>query len=182
MKILIVNGYSKNGDGMKKFTEFQYLIMKIFAEQKQLIDTETEFFIRDKQNVEDFLYEVEGSYLKKQAANNFDQVDIVFLTGDANVRPWSPSMQKILSLVRMCLRVRKHLFASSWGFQALIFLCASNIQRNITILNGNGDGGKIADLPNFHIKLGEFNNNHFYLDNTTGDLYLFSYETCEWVP
>ena len=39
--------------------------MKCFAEQKELIDTENEFFIRDKDSIEDFLYEIESSYVKK---------------------------------------------------------------------------------------------------------------------
>lgn len=42
------------------------------TEQKELVDTETEFFIRDKENLDDYLYEIESSYLRKEAANNFD--------------------------------------------------------------------------------------------------------------
>ena len=37
-----------------------------------MIDTETEFFIRDRDNLDDFLYEIDNSYLKKEAAHNFD--------------------------------------------------------------------------------------------------------------
>jgi len=29
----------------------------------------------------------------------------------------------------MCLRVKKSLFASAWAMQALIFLCASNMEK-----------------------------------------------------
>ncbi len=29
MRILIVNGYKKGADGLKKFSEFQYAIMKV---------------------------------------------------------------------------------------------------------------------------------------------------------
>lgn len=32
MRLLIVNGYGKNLEGYKKFSEFQYIIMKICAE------------------------------------------------------------------------------------------------------------------------------------------------------
>lgn len=55
-----------------------------------------EYLIRDKDNVEDFLYEIESSYLKKEAASNFDSLDIIFITGDSNVRPWSRSMKKVI--------------------------------------------------------------------------------------
>jgi hypothetical protein len=84
------------------------------------------------------LYEVESSNLKRESANNFDQLDIVFVTGDANVRPWSPSMRKMLTLLRMCLRVKKYLYACSWAMQAIVFLCASNFEKDINIVNGNG--------------------------------------------
>ena len=29
----------------------------------------------------------------------------------------------------MCLKVKKHLFACSFGFQALVYLCASNLEK-----------------------------------------------------
>ncbi|KAL4442225.1 hypothetical protein ABPG74_009243 [Tetrahymena malaccensis] len=182
MRILIVNGYSKNKSGIKKFADFHYLIMKIMTEQKELVDTETEFFIRDKNNLDDYLYEIESSHLKKEAANNFDQLDMVFVIGDTNVRPWSPSMRKIITLMRMCLRVKKYLFASAWGMQALVFLSASNMEKNINIINGNGDGGKLSDIQTTSSNLKSIKPSDYFLDNTTGDLYGFNYETNEWIP
>lgn len=71
---------------------------------------------------------------------------MVFITGDTNVRPWAKSMRKILTLMRMCLRVKKFLYACSWGMQALIFLCASNFEKDIDVINGNGNGGKLSDI------------------------------------
>lgn len=46
--------------------------------------------------------------------------------------------KKILTLLRMCLRVQKHFFVCSWAMQAIVFLCASDIEKNIKIINGNG--------------------------------------------
>ena len=89
MRILIVNGFTKNQDGYKKFSDFQYIIMKICAEQKELMDTETECFIRDRDNIDDFLYEIDSGYLLKESAINFDLLDIVFISGDVNTRPWA---------------------------------------------------------------------------------------------
>ncbi|KRX08132.1 hypothetical protein PPERSA_01677 [Pseudocohnilembus persalinus] len=71
-----------------KISDIQEISQQVLAEQKELIDTETEFFIRDKDNLDDFLYEVESSHLRKESSNNFDQLDIVFLSGDTNIRPW----------------------------------------------------------------------------------------------
>jgi hypothetical protein len=33
-----------------------------------LIDTENEFYVRNRDTIEDFLYEVESSFVKKEAA------------------------------------------------------------------------------------------------------------------
>ena len=59
------------------------------------MDTETECFIRDKDNIDDYLYEIDSGYVKKENAINFDQLDMVFITGDANIRPWANSMKKV---------------------------------------------------------------------------------------
>lgn len=53
------------------------------------MDTETEFFVCDKNNICDFLYEMSGSFVSKEAAKSFDFIDMVFIEGDANLRPWS---------------------------------------------------------------------------------------------
>ncbi|KAL4441119.1 hypothetical protein ABPG74_002069 [Tetrahymena malaccensis] len=182
MRILIVNGYQKTREGFQKFSDFQYNIVKIMQEQKELVDTETEYLIRDKDNVEDFLYEIESSYLKKEAASNFDSLDIIFITGDANVRPWSRSMKKILTLIRMSMKANKYLFASSFAMQAVVFLCASNLESNIEVINGQGNGGKLSDMHNLPIRLQDVKHYHYFLENTTGDLYGFNYESNEWVP
>ena len=36
------------------------------------MDTETECFIRDRDNIDDFLYEIDSGYLLKESAINFD--------------------------------------------------------------------------------------------------------------
>lgn len=64
--------------------------MKYFLRQKDLLDTETEFFVCDRNNIGDFLYEMSGNFISKEAAKSFDFIDMVFVEGDANLRPWSP--------------------------------------------------------------------------------------------
>jgi len=46
--------------------------------------------VRDRTNLNDFLYEVNSAFIKKDAAKNFDMIDMVFAIGDANLRPWHP--------------------------------------------------------------------------------------------
>lgn len=57
MRFLIVNGYSYCENGIRKFEEFRREIIKFISSQKELIDTENEYYIRDRENVEDFIYE-----------------------------------------------------------------------------------------------------------------------------
>jgi hypothetical protein len=182
MKILIVNGYSKTEHGKAQFAEFEALIKQIFKDQRDFVDTETEFVIRTKDNLDDFLFELDSSYVKVSAAKYFDHVDMVFIEGDANLLPWSPSAAKMLILLRMCLKTKKLLFASSFAMQALVFLSATNFERNIIIVNGNGKGGSIAELMNLDLDLAALRHHELFLDNVTGDLYSYNYDANEWVP
>ncbi|CAD8200712.1 unnamed protein product [Paramecium pentaurelia] len=175
MRILIINCYD-NKD-LEKFQHFQFHVMKYLAEQKELIDTENEFYVRNRDTIEDFLYEVESSYVKKEAAQKFDQLDVIFIIGDCHTRPWAVHMAKILVLLRMSLRVQKLLFASGFAMQALVYLSASNIERPINLINQNG--GKLSDLRELKIQIQQ---SDMFLENTSGDLYVFNYETSEWIP
>lgn len=56
-----------------------------------MIDTEVEIFICDRYSINDFLYEVDSGYVKVDSGKNFDQIDMAFFEGDANMRPWSPN-------------------------------------------------------------------------------------------
>ena len=63
--------------------------------QKDLIDTETEIFIRDRENLDDFLYELDSSYIKKEAAKSFDHLDMIFIIGDPFLLPWAQQARKV---------------------------------------------------------------------------------------
>ena len=47
-----------------------------------MVDTETEFYIRDTNNLDDFLYELDNSYVIKASGKLFDQMDLIFISGD----------------------------------------------------------------------------------------------------
>ena len=53
--------------------------------------------------------------------------------------------------------------------------------KNIEIINGDGNGGKLADIANIP-NSGSLKYSSYFLNNTTGDLYGFNYETSEWIP
>ena len=73
--------------------EFYYL--KVISEQRDGFDSETEFFIRTKSDIDDFLFEMETSYARREAARLFDHVDIIFVVGDSYLLPWSPIANKV---------------------------------------------------------------------------------------
>lgn len=81
----------------------------------------------------------------------------------------------------MCLKVKKPLFVTSFAMESLVFLCATNFDRNINVINGH-NGGKLQDLCSFAKSQNQnFSINDYFLDNVTGDLYIFNTEKQEWV-
>jgi hypothetical protein len=68
---------------------------------------------------------------------------MVFLVGDPYIKPWQESYSKMLILLRMCLASKKYTFAVASAMEALVYLAASSLDRNIKIINGP-EGGKIT--------------------------------------
>ncbi len=60
-----------------------------------MIDTEIEFYIRTRYSIDDMLYEVDSFFVKPEAGKQFNSIDIIFIEGDANLRPWSESATKV---------------------------------------------------------------------------------------
>lgn len=56
-----------------------HMINKLVKLKSDLIDTTNEFFIRDKDNIDDFLYEEASSYIRKDSASRFDSLDLIFV-------------------------------------------------------------------------------------------------------
>lgn len=172
MKILIVNAYKNNSDGLKAFMGFRYLIQKILLEQTIVMDMESEFVIRRMEDLEDILYETTSSSNKVSSGRNFDSFDMIFISGEPHYRAWSKLTIPIQILVRMCLRARKFLFASGFAMETLVFQAATNFDRSITIINGD-EGGKISEMRGFSSRLTSLAQQDFFLDHTTGDLYTY---------
>lgn len=80
----------------------------------------------------------------------------------------------------MAFRVSKLVFTSSFATLALVYLSASNIEYNIRIINGN-NGGRLPEIKKLQ-KHCVIKQNDYFLDNTSGDLYSFNYESSEWMP
>ncbi len=50
---------------------------------------------RDKNEIDEFLFDLNTSYSRKDAANNFDILDLVCVIGDVNLLPWQKPAEKV---------------------------------------------------------------------------------------
>lgn len=73
-------------------------------------------------------------------------------------------MEKVLVLLRMCLKVNKYLFACGSAMLSLVFLSASNIDRTVYFTNDELDQSK------------------FFIEKSTGDIYSFHTYAKQWQP
>ena len=182
MKILIIEpkGSKYKSGGVSKF---EVLIKQELLRQQNLMDTETEFVIRDMTDIEDLLYEQSTSHLKKDSAMFFDTIDIIFINGESKILPWGKRTENINVLLRMCMKTNKMVFANGLGFYCLMMLCATDNEKGyFNVINGNGYGGKLSEITN-EIRLQKIiEENDVFLDSLTGDFYRYNYENKEWIP
>ena len=67
MKILIVNGYKPGSIGDKKFNRLVKIIKQLFAKHKPRSASKFEYIVRDRNNIDDFLYEAYSKYSSSEA-------------------------------------------------------------------------------------------------------------------
>ncbi|CAD8065941.1 unnamed protein product [Paramecium sonneborni] len=182
MKFLIVNGFTATASHSKIFNQFKQQIYEITQAQKEVADIDFDYIELDRHNLEEYLFEPETSLIKPENGLKFNSLDMVFIIASPNTRPWNPNMRNIISLIRMCIKTKKLLFMTSFGAQALAYLCASNISTHINITNGNGEGSKLVDFPKYTLQALKNSHDDYFLDTTTGDLYTYNKVTDEWMP
>ncbi|CAD8173936.1 unnamed protein product [Paramecium octaurelia] len=182
MKFLIVNGFTATALHSKIFNQFRQQIYEITQAQKEVADIDFDYIELDRHNLEEYLFEPETSHIRPEKGLKFNSIDMVFIIASPNTRPWNHNMRNIISLIRMCIKTKKLLFMTSFGAQALAYLCASNISTHINITNGNGEGSKLVDFPKYTIEALKNAHDDYFLDTTTGDLYTYNKVTDEWMP
>jgi hypothetical protein len=96
MRILVVNAFQVDEEGVKSIIEFEEMVREQIKNQKGLVDTETEICLKDKDSLDDILYEPESGFLNRNAAMAFDTYDMIFLSGSAHILPWNKSVSKVL--------------------------------------------------------------------------------------
>jgi hypothetical protein len=68
---------------------------------------------------------------------NFENLDLLFVVGDHRLHPWSSAMWNVNCLIRMCLRLKKHLMLISDSvFESLVFHLISGLIMDISLVNG----------------------------------------------
>ncbi|CAK87623.1 unnamed protein product (macronuclear) [Paramecium tetraurelia] len=182
MRFLIVNGFNASASCAKAFEYFRNSIQCMISKQREVADTECEYHFRDRHSLDDFLYEPETSLIRMEYGQKFNSIDIVFIIASPNSKPWNPNMRKIITLIRMCLKTKKLLFSTSFGAQAIAYLCSTNFSLHASITNNHGEGCKLVDFPKYTLQALKNGPNEYFLDSTTGDLYLYSKVTDEWLP
>lgn len=84
-------------------------------------------------------------------------------------------------MLRMCLLAQKPILSTTCGMQALIYLCASNFDKEIRVLNGdNGCDLSSSNMDEFHLEHPK--STDLLIDNITGDYHNFDIETKKWMP
>lgn len=89
---------------------------------------------------------------------------MIFVSGCGSTLPWSVHMERVLVLLRMCLKVNKYLFASGSAMLGLVFLSASNFDRTVYFTNDELIQGK------------------YFIEKSTGDIYTYHSDTKQWHP
>lgn len=108
---------------------------------------------------------------------------MIFVTGSIHVLPWNPSAQKLLILLRMCIKTNKKVFASSLGFFCLVFLSATDIKSwSMNVVNGNGEGSSIHIDGAWYKSSGVLDSSDCFLDDSTGDYFTLNTDSREWEP
>eukprot|EP00347_Sterkiella_histriomuscorum_P014746 403359698 len=106
---------------------------------------EPEYILRNRKDIDDYLYEPESNFTNSEAQKMFDYLDFVMIDGDGNMLPWQKKCQRIGMLFRMCKRTNKCVFTSGIGMQFLVYFCATNF-LNLQVINGQEKGGPLTSI------------------------------------
>ena len=188
MNILIVNGFGKSEKGKDAFDRFCSIIEELL--KKISFKSGIENFLysyRSVDELDDFVYNLPSNEKatdekKLEYKKNFDKLDLIFIDGkEYNNLPWLPQGFKLLSLIELCEKTGKIVFAGGIAMLSLIYYLATNGKYK-NYINSNGEFPSIEDLSKipYHY-LTNLKREDAFLDYVTGDVYEFK-STNEWVP
>ena len=161
-------------------------LTKVVQGNKASIDTESVYLIvKNMKELQQYLFQPDVGYTNVDCGKNFDLVDVVLINGDYRYRPWSSqyldvcfhSQLQMFTLVRMCLKTDKPLFASGGSMLSYYYLAATDLDRSVEVLNQNPKS-RIEDL----LDTKPSGLNSMLIDPITGDLYEYNYSLKKWQP
>ena len=188
MNILIVNGFGKSEKGKDAFDRFCSIIEELL--KKISFKSGIENFLysyRSVDELDDFVYNLPSNEKatdekKLEYKKNFDKLDLIFIDGkEHNYLPWLAQGYKLLTLIELCEKTGKIVFAGGIAMLSLIYYLATNGKYK-NYINSNGEFPSIEDLSKipYHY-LSNLKREDAFLDYVTGDVYEFK-STNEWVP
>ncbi len=103
---------------------------------------------------------------------------MVFILSDNSKLPWSRSNSKVLNLIRNCIQVNKPLFVTAGAALSLVYLCATNFDSDIKVIN---EGLYTKNVKTFFdVKPNSLA--EMILDPKTGDLFEYNPRNANWMP
>ena len=144
---------------------------------------------RSMYDLKDYVFDFEkkqADYKNTDSIKRFDYLDIVILDLDPINLPWFKKSRDLQLLFNMCKMADKPLLATGGGMAHLVYYCAT-AGNNFRVINGKEKGGPVADIKNMFednpSKLEKIKENKLvYLDDLSGDYYVYDAETSTWKP
>jgi hypothetical protein len=177
MKFLIVNTFSTDAAGKSKYLKYLKAVKKAILSDGKCQDMDNQFFeAQTPAELAEWLYDPSLDFTNTNSAKKFDYIDIVFINGKHTKTVWNRDNSNFLTLMRMCLHVRKPLIGSGLAFITAIFLLSSNLLTNPTILNPNPK----KPIQESQTLIPRDPAKEHLLDPLTGDLY--THDGSAWKP
>ncbi len=85
------------------------------------------YFIRNYEDIDEFLYETGSNYTSDESFQKFDNIDVVIFNGTERYLPWKKkNSHKFNLLFRMCIESNKVVLACNVGFQIMYYFLSTN--------------------------------------------------------
>lgn len=190
MRVLIVNAYPVSSKrGREQYNEFRRHVTCIVRDLEKTEATRVKIIEKHRNNLDSFLYEAHSEFVDPLSITNFDQLDFVFVDGDANSSPWVPSMRKLTLLTKMCMMTGKCFFGSGIGASLLAFICATGGEQ-LQVINNEGKNSLLdnnipppfQESKRFGFTSSHDGNTSVLLDKKSGDFFVYVEREHFWAP
>ena len=175
MNILVVNGFGLSKESLSKFESYKKQISSIFNEIK--IPGLQENLLFYHKNLVDL-----DEFLAFDGSNKFNCLDIILVDISEKILPWSKLGKKLLILCKLAIENNKYILCTNMGLYYFIYLQITNNQIDSNIVNTKTHP-TLDQFKNLDINLVKnIGRNDYFLDYSSGDIFDFSKESCQFSP